>query len=160
MLVGREGNCETVNGMIQLWQNTILMNGLLAWACAQLLKALIYAAINKKFEVSRLFGDGGMPSGHSATVAAMSITSALLYGLSSFQFAVTAILALIVMHDAMGVRLEAGKQAKVLNEMIEFFQSIGKEPLSEDKLKELIGHTPIQVLAGSVIGLIVALVVR
>lgn len=151
---------QMMNGILQLLHNTILISGLTAWAFAQLSKALIYAALNRKFEVTRLFGDGGMPSGHSATVTAMAIASAIQFGLSSFQFAVTSILALIVMHDAMGVRLETGKQAKVINEMIVFFQSIGKENLSQEKLKEFVGHTPAQVFVGSVIGFLVALSFR
>lgn len=155
-----EGNYDKMSGIVQLWHNTILINGLFAWAFAQVSKALIYASINKKFEVTRLIGDGGMPSGHSATVTAMAITSAIQFGLSSFQFAVTSILALIVMHDAMGVRLETGKQAKVINEMIGFFQSMGKENSSEEKLKEFVGHTPAQVVVGSMIGFLVALVFR
>ena len=140
-----------------LLQNRVLINGLIAWVTAQVIKTIIYAAINRKLEFSRLFGDGGMPSGHSATVMAMAVTSAVIFDLSSFQFAVTAILALIVMHDAMGVRLQTGKQAKVLNELLDFFKAMGNEVESKEKLKELVGHTPSQVVFGGALGLVVAL---
>jgi len=146
--------------IIQLWDNKVLMNGLIAWACAQVLKATIYTAINKKFEFSRLFGDGGMPSGHSATVTAAAVSCAICYGLSSFQFAVTAILAIIVMHDAMGVRLETGKQSKLLNQLTDLVNSLGGDLSHEEKLKEFVGHTPMQVFVGGVLGVIVAIILR
>lgn len=139
----------------QLLHNKVLMNAMIAWICAQTIKAVIYTAINKKFELSRLFGDGGMPSGHSATVASAAVTSAIYYGLSSFQFAFTAILAIIVMHDAMGVRQETGKQAKLLNKLI---NSMGDALASEENLKELIGHTPTQVFVGCALGVILAFI--
>jgi acid phosphatase family membrane protein YuiD len=81
------------------------------------------------------------------------------YGLASFEFGVTVILAFIVMHDAMGVRAETGKQAKVLNELIEFIDSMGKDISPEEKLKEFVGHTPLQVFAGAALGLLVALII-
>ena len=84
-----------MNWINSLWENKLLMDGLVAWATAQILKAVLYAAINKKFDRSRLFGDGGMPSGHSATVTALAVASAIHYGFASFQFAVTTILAVI-----------------------------------------------------------------
>ncbi len=146
-----------MNWMEQLLQNPLLVNGLLAWACSQVLKTIIYAIINKKFDLFRMFGDGGMPSSHSATVMSVATTSAIIYGLASFQFGVTAVLAFIVMHDAMGVRLETGKQSKILNEMITFFESLGKDLPSEEKLKEFVGHTPTQVIAGAILGVVIAL---
>ena len=95
-----------------------------------------------------------MPSGHSATVSSLAIMSALTCGTGSFQFAVTAILAVIVCHDAMGVRLETGKQAVVINDIVEIFRKLSEEEeLPEVKLKEFVGHTPIQVMAGILIGI-------
>ena len=146
-----------MNWFTQLWENKVLMDGLIAWAIAQALKAILYTAINKKFEVSRLFGDGGMPSGHSATVTAVAVSCAVQFGLSSFQFAVTAILAVIVMHDAMGIRLEAGKQAKQLNRLTELINAMAGDSSPQEKLKEFVGHTPMQVFAGGVLGLLVAI---
>lgn len=135
-----------------IFMNSFLMTGLSSWLIAQVLKTIIYWLINKKLDIRRLFGDGGMPSGHSATVTSLAIFSALVYGTGSFQFAVTAILATIVCHDAMGVRLETGKQAAVLNEMLSLFNVLTTEQLPEVKLKEFVGHTPIQVLAGILVG--------
>lgn len=141
---------------MQLWNNQILMSGFVAWICAQLFKSIIYTSIHKRFEISRLFGDGGMPSGHSATVSAVAVTCAINYGLASFQFAVTAVLAVIVMHDAMGVRLETGKQSKLLNQLTELIYSMGGDLSPREKLKEFVGHTPMQVAAGGLLGMIVA----
>ena len=98
-----------------IFSNHLLMNALLAWATAQLLKFFIYLAVNRTIDWKRLTGDGGMPSGHSATVTALAVTSGLEYGYDSPVFAVCVILAVIVMHDAMGVRREAGRHAKAIN---------------------------------------------
>ena len=129
-----------------------------SWFVAQFLKTVIYALENKKWDWTRLFGDGGMPSGHSATVSSLAMLSALTYGTDSFQFALTAILAIIVCHDAMGVRLETGKQAVKINELLEVFELIHPNKISEANLKEFVGHTPIQVLAGIALGILNACV--
>ena len=130
--------------------NPLLLISLSSWFIAQVLKVFINAAVNKEWSLERLFGDGGMPSGHSATVASLAVGSAFLYGTGSFQFAVTTILAIIVCHDAMGVRLETGKQAIVINEIVSSL--LDTKRLPEVKLKEFVGHTPIQVMAGILIG--------
>ena len=135
--------------------NPFLMTGVCSWFAAQVLKTIIHFIINKKFDIHRLFGDGGMPSGHSATVTSLATISALFYGTGSFEFAVTAILAIIVCHDAMGVRLETGKQAIVINEILESLLDVQKKP--EVKLKEFVGHTPLQVLAGAILGILIAI---
>lgn len=140
--------------LIDILQNPYLMAGLGSWFVAQVLKTILHAVINKKLDWERLFGDGGMPSGHSATVAALATISALLHGMGSFQFAVTGILAVIVCHDATGVRRETGKQAVLLNEMIEAFELLTKKDLPEVKLKEFVGHTPSQVFVGILIGIL------
>jgi len=134
------------------------MTGVCSWFIAQVLKTIIHFFINKKFDLRRLVGDGGMPSGHSATVTSLATISALVYGTGSFEFAVTAILAIIVCHDAMGVRLETGKQAEVLNDLIEIIDMLTTEKVPEVKLKEFVGHTPIQVLAGTLVGITNAVV--
>lgn len=146
-----------MNIIEELLSNRILVCGCVAWLCAQVLKTAIYSLVNHRLDLTRLYGDGGMPSGHSATVVAMATTSAVLYGLGSFEFAVTLLLAIIVMHDAMGVRLETGKQAKVIKEIAELMESLGKDVSNEEKLKEFVGHTPVQVTAGALLGIIVAL---
>ena len=101
-----------------IFRNHLLMNALLAWATAQILKFFIYLAVNRTIDWKRLTGDGGMPSGHSATVTALAVTSGLEYGYDSPIFAVCVVLAIIVMHDAMGVRREAGRHAKAINELL------------------------------------------
>ena len=143
----------------QLISNGILLSGLAAWIIAQILKALISLIVNRKFSLERLFGDGGMPSGHSATVSAVAMMTGLRMGFDSPVFAVAAILAIVVMHDAMGVRLETGKQAKVINDMQVFIGKMsGKELTDEEKLKEFVGHTPLQVFMGCLLGLVVGIV--
>lgn len=151
-----------------LFRNQILMCGVCAWAVAQVLKLLLYGLLHREFRLERLFGDGGMPSGHSATVSSMATAAGILYGLDSFEFAIACMLAIIVMHDAMGVRMETGKQGKVLNEMIEFFRAEGLAEAFkntekvyafwEASLKEFVGHTPMQVAAGCILGIIIACV--
>lgn len=138
-----------------LLQNHLLLNALVAWTAAQVLKTIIHAVVNRTLDIHRLFGDGGMPSGHSATVTALAATAAIEYGLSSAVFAIAAILAVIVMHDAMGVRLEAGKHAQAINELLELFSS---DLETDVKLKEFLGHTPLQVLGGALLGLVVAII--
>ena len=143
---------------VELFSNRVLIGGLVGWFVAQVLKMILYSVINKTINWERMIGDGGMPSAHSATVSSMAMTSALIYGVGSFEFAVTTMLATIVMHDAMGVRLETGKQAKILNEMIALFEELGKPQVSaEKKLKEFVGHTPFQVLCGMILGMLIAL---
>ncbi len=138
--------------------NKILITGIIGWAVAQGLKTLIFALINRKVDLKRLTGDGGMPSSHSATVTSVAVMTGLQCGFGSAYFAIAAILAFVVMHDAMGVRLETGKQAQVINEMFEFLDRLSEESISMDvKLKELVGHTPMQVVAGCVLGIVVAL---
>jgi len=137
----------------ELISNQFLMAGISSWAIAQVLKTVIHAAVYKKIEWERLFGDGGMPSGHSATVTSVATMTALVFGFGSFEFAIAAIFAIIVCHDAMGVRLETGKQAVILIEMIERIEALTKKDLSETKLKEFVGHTPMQVAAGIIIGI-------
>ena len=136
-----------------IFRNHLLMNALLAWATAQILKFFISLAVNRTIDWKRLTGDGGMPSGHSATVTALAVTSGLEYSCASPAFAVCVVLAIIVMHDAMGVRREAGRHAKAINELLETLSS-QQEP--DVKLKEFLGHTPMQVCCGAVLGFAVA----
>ena len=110
-------------------------------------------------DLGRLLGNGGMPSSHSATVTALTVSAAYCRGVSSFEFAISFILAMIVMTDAIGVRQETGKQSKLLNKMMETdFWKMEDPDLFPVKLKELVGHTPLQVMAGVLVGILVALV--
>ena len=143
----------------ELLHNDILLAGILSWFVAQVIKTILYAVINKELDMTRLMGDGGMPSAHSATVTAVAAMTGLLCGFGSPLFALACILAIIVMHDAMGVRLETGKQAKLLNEMVTLLEALGQPKLSmEKKLKEFVGHTPSQVTAGMLLGIAVAVI--
>ncbi|MBQ4578104.1 MAG: divergent PAP2 family protein [Clostridia bacterium] len=142
-----------MNWFSELLNNAWLLCPVSSWLVAQVLKVIINAVIQKKLDWERLIGDGGMPSGHSATVSSLAMFALLKGGPGSFEFAVCAILAIIVCHDAMGVRWETGKQAQVINEIIRTVEVLSKQDLPEVKLKELVGHTPIQVLAGITIGI-------
>ncbi|MBR5798559.1 MAG: divergent PAP2 family protein [Lachnospiraceae bacterium] len=143
----------------ELFGNVIFVSAALGWLIAQVVKTIIHTIVTKEFVAERLVGSGGMPSCHSATVCALSVATGMKCGVSSPEFAIAVMLAIIVMYDAMGVRRETGIQAKVLNEMIEMFTNMGKKMSAEEKLKEFIGHTPLQVLVGAILGIIVAIVV-
>jgi len=145
----------------QLLSNRILVGGIIGWASAQIIKTIIFLIVNRKLQLERLVGDGGMPSAHSTTVTSVAMLAGLELGFDSPIFAVAAIMAIVVMHDAMGVRLETGKQAKVLNDMMELFVKMnGAELSNQQKLKEFVGHTPFQVICGAVLGIIVAFIVN
>ena len=138
--------------------NRIIMTGALAWVLSQVIKTIIHLILNKRLVLERLMGDGGMPSSHSATVTSVALTTGFVSGWDSPVFAVALFFAVIVMHDAMGVRQETGKQAKIINNMLEMFENMQDARLDpEQKLKEFVGHTPMQVLAGFGLGVIVAL---
>jgi len=143
-----------------LFSNEIFISAALGWLIAQILKTIIHTALTKEFVVERMVGSGGMPSSHSATVCALATSTYLQYGSASFEFAIASFFAIVVMYDATGVRRETGIQAKVLNEMIELFSNMGKGVNIEDKLKEFVGHTPLQVFAGAVLGILIAFWVR
>lgn len=136
--------------------NQVLICAVVGWTVAQVLKTLIDLYLNRSFNPERLFGSGGMPSSHSATVCALTTASGIKYGAGSFEFAVSFVLAMIVMYDAMNVRMETGKQAKLLNRV--FFENILELDgvLLQERLKEYVGHTPVQVVAGAALGIAIA----
>lgn len=142
----------------ELVHNEILMSAGLSWGLAQIIKTIIHLILTKKFVAERLIGSGGMPSCHSATVCALTTSVIINEGIHSPFFAIAAILSIIVMYDAMGVRRETGIQAKVLNELTEVIEKMGSDLSNDEKLKEFVGHTPIQVFVGAVLGVIVALI--
>ena len=143
--------------LTDLTHNIIFMSAITGWFVAQVLKTFIHIIVNKQFVAERLVGGGGMPSSHSATVCALATATGIRYGGGSFEFALAAVFAIVVMYDAMGVRQETGKQGKVLNEMMEIFTQMGKNIDAEKALKELVGHTPLQVLMGAILGIIIAI---
>ena len=146
--------------LTELFTNPFLITSTSSWLIAQVMKVIINFCVTRQLSWERLFGDGGMPSGHSATVSSLAIFAALRCGCGSFEFAVTAILAIIVCHDALGVRQEAGKPAIVINEMVEKFAKLLKQDIVDIDLKELVGHTPLQVLAGIAVGICNALIMH
>lgn len=136
----------------QILKNQVLVSAVMGWTVAQVLKTILDFILNKSFNAERLFGSGGMPSSHSSTVCSLAVSSGICYGLQSFEFAVSFVLAMVVMYDAMGVRRETGKQARLLNTiLLENPLKLSPEVLQE-KLKEYVGHTPLQVFAGAVLG--------
>jgi acid phosphatase family membrane protein YuiD len=146
--------------LTELFTNPFLITSTSSWLIAQVMKVIINFCVTRQLSWERLFGDGGMPSGHSATVSSLAIFAALRCGCGSFEFAVTAILAIIVCHDAMGVRQETGKQAVIINEMVQQFEKLMKQDITDIDLKELVGHTPLQVLAGIAVGICNALIMH
>ena len=147
-----------MNYLKGLLENQILIAALVAWVIAQGGKAILYTIVNREFKFERLVGSGGMPSSHAATVCAMTTAVAMQFGLGSFEFAISFVLSSVVLHDARGVRQEAGKQAVTITAIIDHLIKEGKIiELPEWELKELIGHTPLQVLIGSIIGIGVGL---
>lgn len=142
-----------MNWFFDFVTNPYLITGISSWFAAQVIKTVIFAIVHRKLDLSRMIGDGGMPSAHSATVTSVAVICGLLNGTGSAEFAVAFILALIVCHDASGVRHETGKQAIVINELVETFRASLDKELQEIRLKEFVGHTPLQVLAGILVGI-------
>ena len=134
----------------------ILLIAIAAWAIAQVLKLLIATAVYRKFDITYLTTGGGMPSSHSALVCAAAVACGMRVGFDSPVFAVAAVLAFIVMYDAAHVRRETGEQAKMLNYIIHNWEEFKPENFERD-FKELIGHTPLQVAVGAVLGASVGL---
>ena len=145
--------------IFEVFQNPFIVTVACSWAVVQICKGLLHWAIYKKFELKRFLGDGGMPSAHAATVASLATITGIHYGFSSFQFAVCAIIAVIVCRDAVGVRMETGKQSKIINDLRDYVLEMGKGEVDDTKLKEFVGHTPLQVVIGFIIGVIVAVVI-
>ena len=139
--------------MGNIWDNYGLWIPIITWALMQSIKVLSDLIIHKKLNIKRLWGSGGMPSSHSAFVMSLSTVAALSRGLDSLEFAICLIFSGIVMYDAAGVRRAAGKQAKVLNQIIESDGDIN----IQEKLVELLGHTPVEVFAGAVVGVLMAI---
>ena len=135
--------------------NQVLLVALVACLVAQLLKLVVELTKERKFNFRTLVTTGGMPSAHSALVSSLATGVGQTVGWDSPEFALATIFAIIVMYDAAGVRQAAGKQARILNQIIdEFFQ--GDQKFNEDRLKELLGHTPFQVIVGSILGVAIS----
>ena len=142
----------------EFFSNHIFLTAACGWFVAQILKTLIHLIISKKFVAERLVGTRGMPSTHSEAECAQLTATCFEYGPGSI--AISLILAIIVMYDAMGVRRETGIQAQVLNDMMKIFEDMGRSEISpHDKLKEFVGHTPLQVLMGALLGIFCGVII-
>jgi acid phosphatase family membrane protein YuiD len=139
----------------QLLNNDMLRVAIISWIVAQVLKVFVSLIYEKKLDLSRVLASGGMPSSHTAFVMALTVSIGQTQGYETPLFATVAVLSFIVMYDAANVRLEAGKQAAILNKLIETLEDPTLN--AEKKLKELLGHTPLQVLAGAILGIGIAL---
>lgn len=140
-----------------VFQNHVLIVSIAACLLAQASKIVVELIVHRKLNVHVFFESGGMPSSHSALVTALATGIGVTKGLGSGEFAIAAVFATIVMYDAAGVRQAAGKQAKILNQLIDELFT-GDHHLTETRLKELLGHTPIQVLVGGLMGVAIALI--
>ncbi|KAH6798741.1 Acid phosphatase/vanadium-dependent haloperoxidase-related protein [Perilla frutescens var. frutescens] len=146
-------------GTWMIFTNYALMSAFLGFAIAQALKFITFWYKENRWDPKQLIGSGGMPSSHSATVTALAVAVGLQEGFGGLQFATALVLACVVMYDATGVRLHAGRQAEVLNQIL--CELPAEHPLAESRpLRELLGHTPTQVAAGALLGSVTALVIR
>ncbi|SES70757.1 hypothetical protein SAMN05660297_00328 [Natronincola peptidivorans] len=141
------------------FNNKILMASIIAWFIAQTIKVIHTFIVDKRFNASRFVGSGGMPSSHSSFVMALTTATGLTHGWDSAVFAIALVFSLVVMYDAAGVRNAVGKQAIIINKIIEDIHHKKEKKLTEQRLKELIGHTPIEVVAGAILGVIIANIV-
>lgn len=134
--------------------NLILNLAILAWAAAQIIKVIVVLIQKRRLDWRHILSSGGMPSSHSAFVCACAAAVGYMYGWTSPIFAVAAVVAIVVMYDASNVRRAAGEQAKILNYMMEHWTEM-KPALFGKELKELLGHTPFQVLMGGLLGVLI-----
>lgn len=146
-----------MNIIKEILLNRPLIIAAVSWLTAGVLKVFVELIVNKKFDISRVVGAGGMPSSHTSTVVALAISLGYYEGVRSATFALAVIFTIIVIHDAVGVRLETGKQAKVLNTMM-FETNAFKELDFETALKEYVGHTPSQAFVGALVGIATAII--
>lgn len=138
----------------EIFKNKVLMSTLSSWFIAQFLKVVIGIIRQKRFDFRWFIGTGGMPSSHAAGAATLATSVGLVQGFSSAYFALAASFAIVVMFDAQGVRRAAGRQARLLNKITEDIYWRGR--LEDTRLRELIGHTPVEVIAGSLLGIAIA----
>ena len=138
--------------LMEIINNRVIQAAVLSWAIAQSLNVILTLCISRKFDGSRIWGSGGMPSSHSALVCAMVTVIGFHEGFSSTVFALALCFAGVTMYDAAGVRRSTGKNAAVINHMLDDLATRGFF-LDEERLKELVGHTPLQVLAGALLGI-------
>jgi len=140
-----------------LWANQILVAAFTAWGLAQIIKVPLEYLIKREWDWGLLLSSGGMPSSHSALVTGASVAIGLQLGFDSPLFALASVVTVVVVYDAIGVRRHAGDHARVLNLMID--ELLTGHPLAEKELKEVLGHTPREVIGGIILGTVVAVVI-
>src|SRR6266568_2915198 len=141
--------------MNSLFENRILLAAALAWSIAQVSKVALELIVQHKLNLRRFVSSGGMPSSHAALVMGLTAAVGHMEGVESAEFAISLVLASIVMYDAAGVRRAVSIQARILNQMID--EAFKGQPFAEQRLRELIGHTPVQVFVGAILGVIIGL---
>ena len=146
----------SLSALSDLRFNITLWTAVIAWAAAQLIKTALEYSRTKKINYSLLFGTGGMPSSHCAFVSAMTTAVGIRNGFDSSVFALCCVFSMVVMYDAAGVRRAAGQQAEIINQLVEAIENSGIK--MDRKLKELLGHSPIEVAAGAVLGIVAAVI--
>ena len=147
-----------MDGFEALLANRVLLAALTGWFVAQVFKVILTFIIHKRWDFSRMFGSGGMPSSHSSFICALATSVGISRGFQSVEFAISVALALIVMYDAAGVRRSAGKQAAAINKIIQDMMK-RSSGLTQMHLKELIGHTPFEVVVGALLGVLVGILI-
>lgn len=144
---------------MDFWKGNVIVTCVLSWFVAQALKVVITLVKDKKLDFRRLVGAGGFPSSHAALVTSLATAVGIISGLESADFAICVVVALVVMYDASGVRRAAGQQARILNKIVEEWDK--SDIATKDKrLKELLGHTPKEVFAGAILGIIIGLIMH
>ena len=144
--------------ILEILGNRVIQAAALAWAVAQALKVMLTLAISRRFDKSRVLGSGGMPSSHSAMACAMMTVIGFREGFSSAMFAIAFCFTGVVMYDASGVRRSTGRNAAMINHIMDSLSTNGFS-FDEEHLKELVGHTPIQVMAGALLGIFIGALV-
>lgn len=145
-----------MNFLKLIGENQVLWVATLSWFIAQLIKVAHTFIFEKRIDFARFVGSGGMPSSHSSFVMGLTTSVGLTNGWDSTYFAICICFSLVIMYDAAGVRRSVGKQAIILNKMVEDMHKKNKKQLNEQRLKELIGHTPVEVFAGAILGIVLA----
>ena len=144
--------------LLDLLSNRVLWACVLSWATAQGSKVLLCRLVDKKWDWKRFFGLGGMPSSHSSVMCTVTMAAGIMRGFGSLEFVMMLVIALVVMTDASGVRREAEQHARILNRILNDMKQ-NDNAISYDTLKELLGHSPFEVLVGALLGVLVAFAV-
>lgn len=142
---------------MNFWKENVIVTCILSWFIAQLLKVIFTLIKDKRIDFRRFVGAGGFPSSHSSLVTSLATAVGLIKGFGGTEFAITTVFALVVMYDAAGVRRAAGQQARILNKIVEEWEHADFAK-TDKRLKELLGHTPKEVFAGAILGIVIALI--